>query len=391
MATYPKDFLPRTAPLKVMKLQPFEMERWQSTWENQVEYNLSESGVQPLKLSDVLGSNNYELFNQSLGYSQTNGTQELRTSIATLYPKAAPKDVLVTNGSSEANFVALWSFIGRRAEIAVMMPNYMQIWGLAKTFQAKVRPFWLTEKHDQWLLDLRALEKMVRRRTALIAVCNPNNPTGAVLNEETVEGICKIAKKAGAWILSDEVYHGAELDGNQSPTFWEKYEKVIVTNGLSKAYGLPGLRIGWAIAGKELTTKLWSYHDYTTIGPGALSDFIARKALQPELRAKILSRTRQILNANLSVLNSWVNENRELLSFIPPRAGAIALLKYALRIESKRLAEMLLKKKSTLIVPGKHFGMDRRIRIGYGIEQQHLKEGLHRIGDLLSDLRAPKN
>lgn len=373
-----------------MKLQPFEMERWQSTWENQVEYNLSESGVQPLKLSDVLGNETSELYNQSLGYPQTNGTEELRTSIANLYTKATPNDVLVTNGSSEANFVALWSFIGRGTEIAVMMPNYMQVWGLAKTLQAKVKPFWLSEKHDEWLLDLSALRKIVTKNTALIAVCNPNNPTGSVLNEEAVEGICNIAKKAGAWILSDEVYTGAELDGNTSPTFWGRYEKVIVTNGLSKAYGLPGLRIGWALAGKGLASRLWSYHDYTTIGPGALSDFIARRALQPESRANILGRTRQILTANLSLLKGWVNE-QEFLSFIPPRAGGVALLKYSLGIGSVRLAEELRKRKSTLIVPGEHFGMHHRFRIGYGIEQQHLKEGLHRIGGLLSDLRATKS
>ncbi len=367
------------------------MERWQSTWENQVEYNLSESGIQPLKLSEVLDGDTFGLLNQSLGYPQTNGTEELRKAIATMYPKATADDLLVTNGSSEGNFVTLWSFLKRGAEVAVMLPNYMQIWGLAKTMQAKVRPFWLKEGPDQWSLDLPALEKVVNKRTVLIAICNPNNPTGAVMDEEAVDGVCKIATKAGAWILSDEVYHGAELDGKETPTFWGRYGKVIVTNGLSKAYGLPGLRIGWAVAGKEFATKLWSYHDYTTIGPSALSDYIARKVLQPEERAKILGRTREILRSNLSVLRDWVDEHREYLSFVPPKAGAIAFLKYSLKVNSTQLADRLLREKSTLIVPGDHFGIDHYLRIGYGSERERLVAGLERVGDMLSALHnTPK-
>jgi aspartate/methionine/tyrosine aminotransferase len=369
-----------------MKLQPFEMERWQSTWENQVEYNLSESGVQPLKVDDLLEGDASTLLNQSLGYSQTNGTEELRKTIAATYHKATADEVLVTNGSSEANFVTLWSFLKRGAEIAVMSPNYMQIWGLAKTMQATAKPFWLKEGRGEWSMDLRALRKAVTKRTLVIAVCNPNNPTGGVLDEEMVDGICEIARKVGAWILSDEVYHGAEIEGNETPTFWGRYDRVVVTNGLSKAYGLPGLRIGWAVAGREMVNKLWSYHDYTTIGPSAMSDYIARKALQPETRAKILGRTREILRSNLPLLKHWVNKHHEYLSFLQPKAGAIAYMRYSLKINSTRLAERLLREKSTLVVPGDHFGMDHYLRIGYGYEQERLVAGLERVGDMLSTL-----
>ena len=362
------------------------MERWQSTWENQVEYNLSESGVHPLKLGELLGGETSDMLKQPLGYSQTNGTEELRKAIAATYSKASADDLLVTNGSSEAIFVTLWSFLKRGAEVVVMLPNYMQVWGLAKTMQAKVKPFWLREEAGQWSINIRALRKIVKKRTKLIAICNPNNPTGAVLDEEAVEGICEVAKQAGAWILSDEVYHGAELSGLETPTFWRKYGKVVVTNGLSKAYGLPGLRVGWALTGQDLATKLWSYHDYTTIGPSTLSDYIARKALQPETRAKILRRTREILRSNLPLLASWVDKHHDYLSFIPPKAGAIAYMKYFLKINSTRLAERLLREKSTLVVPGDQFGMDHYLRIGYGCERERLLSGLERVGDMLSTL-----
>ena len=355
-----------------------------------MEYNLSESGIHPLKVNELLGDIDVEFLNQSLGYGQTNGTEELRKTVAAIYPRADAENVLVTNGSSEANFVTMWSFLGRGAEVVVMLPNYMQIWGLAKTFQARVKPFRLRELDGEWKPDIRALRRAVGRQTKLIAVCNPNNPTGAVIREETIDEVCDIAGKVGAWILSDEVYQGAELDGRMTPTFWGRYKKVIVVNGLSKAYGLPGLRIGWIVTVRDLANKLWAYHDYTTICPTALGDYLARKALQPEMRAKILARTRQILQANLPIVEDWVDSNRDDFSFLPPKAGAIAYLKYRFKMNSSKFVERLLKEKSTLIVPGDDFGMDGYLRIGYGSPREYLTVGLSRMSEMVGQIKKER-
>jgi len=373
-----------------MKLHVFELERWQSTWENRVRYNLSESGVHPLRVSELLRGEDVEFLGHSLGYSQTNGTEELRKTIAAIYPRADLENVLVTNGSSEANFVAMWSLLEKGVEVVVMLPNYMQIWGLAKTFQAKVKSFRLREMHGEWKPDIPALRRAVGKRTKLIAVCNPNNPTGAVMREEAVDEVCEIAEKADAWILSDEVYQGAELDGVAAPTFWGRYRKAIVVNGLSKAYGLPGLRIGWIVTTRELAEKLWAYHDYSTIAPTTLGDYLARKALEPEMRVKILARTREILQANLPIVEDWVEKHQADFSFIPPRAGAIAYLKYKLKVNSSRFADRLLREKSTLIVPGDQFGMDGYLRIGYGSPRECLTAGLNRIGEMVEQVKKER-
>jgi len=370
----------------LLRLYPFEMERWQSTWENRVEYNLSESGVQPIQVDELVNDADL-LMRQKLGYTQTNGTDELRTLIASMYPEANKDDILVTNGGSEANFVALFSFLDRGIEIAVMLPNYMQAWGLAKTFRANVRPMWMRVKDGEWILDSANLRKAVNRRTKLIAVCNPNNPTGAVLYEDDLDRIRREAEKAGAWILSDEVYRGTELDGRETPTLLGRYGKTIVTSGLSKAYGLPGLRIGW-IAAKRQAAKLWAYRDYTTIGPGALSDYLARRVLQPQTRQRILDRTRNILRSNLPSVTRWVEQNGGIISFVKPRATAIVYLKYSLDIGSTKLAQQLLAEKKTLIVPGSHFQMGRYLRIGYGGARDQLDIGLARVGELLQTLKA---
>jgi aspartate/methionine/tyrosine aminotransferase len=370
-----------------MKLQPFELERWQSIWENKVEYNLAESGVHPLRLSEVLDGDASGIMDQMLGYTQTNGTEELRRAIASTYSAAGPENVLVTNGSSEATFVTMWHFLERGAEVAIMLPNYMQAWGLAKTMQATVRGFSLKEYDEGWDLNLRSLKRIANGKPKLIAICNPNNPTGTRLSNGTIDEICEIARRAGAWILSDEIYHGAELDGEETSTFWGRYEKVIVTGGLSKAYGLPGLRVGWAVTKPDLAAKLWAYHDYTTICPTALSDLIARKVLRPEKRKMILSRTRRILQENLPILLDWVRRQHGRFSLTGPEAGAVAFAKYSIKINSTELAERLVREKSTLIVPGDQFGLDGYIRIGYGSHQNYLKEGLNRLGELVSSMR----
>lgn len=370
-----------------MKIEHFKMERMQSTWENEVEYNLSESGVHPLTLREFLsGDEVREIQDIPLGYSQSNGTPELREQIARLYPGATLDHVLVTNGSSEANYLLMWRLIEPGDEVIFMMPNYMQMWGLVRGFGAALKPLWLRENLG-WAPDLDELRKLVTPKTKLIIVTNPNNPTGAVLSGEAMSVIVEVAALAGAWIVADEIYQGAERIGETTPSFWGRYDRTLIVNGLSKAYGLPGVRIGWIVAPKEFITKTWPYHDYTTISPGVLSDRIARIALSPANREKILKRTRTIIQKNYSQLESWLNKRAGLLSCVPPRAGAIAFTRYALKANSTDLVTRLIKEKSTLIVPGDHFEMDLYLRFGFGSEPEYLAKGLSRVGELFDELK----
>ena len=370
-----------------MKIEHFKMERMQSTWENVVEYNLSESGVHPLTLPEFLsGRELEEIRSLSLGYSQSNGTPELREQIARLYAGAGADCILVTNGSSEANFLLMWSLVEPGDEVVFMMPNYMQMGGLVRNFGATLKPLWLKESLG-WAPDLNELETLVTPKTRLIIVTNPNNPTGAVLSREAMSAIIDRASRVGAWIVADEVYQGAERTGETTPSFWGKYDRAVIVNGLSKAYGLPGLRIGWIVAPSEFIMKTWPYHDYTTISPSALSDRIARIALSPGIREKIIDRTRSIIRENYVRLESWLKKQPELFSFIPPRAGAIAYVRYLLEINSTDLVTRLIHEKSTLIVPGDHFEMDRYLRFGFGSEPAYLETGLGRVEELMAEIK----
>lgn len=375
-----------------MKLETFAMERMQSTYENQVEFNLSESGVHPLTLGELVDDDRARqaLLAEGIRYTQSNGTIDLRNTIAAMYPGATADHVQVTNGGSEANYVTTWHLVEPGDEVVLMVPNYMQTWGLARGFGAHVKEWRLVfdAARRRWRVDCDALDRLVTSKTKLIIICNPNNPTGARIEADDLDRIAKTADRSGAWILSDEIYRGAERDGRETATMWGRSPRTIVTSGLSKAYGLPGLRIGWIVAPPALVATLWSYHDYTTISPGALSDLLARRALEPERRARILARTRSILTTNYPVIERWLDAHGALFSYAPPDAGAIVYVRYSHPVSSTELVNRLREQKSVLIVPGDHFGMDGYLRIGYGDETTYLKTGLDRLQALLAEMHA---
>jgi aspartate/methionine/tyrosine aminotransferase len=375
-----------------MKLERFEMERMQSTFENLVEFNLSESGVRPLTprelIEDAQGLEG--LLDQPLVYTQSNGTIELRRAIASIYPGATVDHIEVTNGGSEANFITTFNLIEPGDDVVMLVPNYMQTWGLSRAFGGTIREWRLVEDREagRWRVDLDALEALVTARTKMIVICNPNNPTGARLAAAELDQIARVADKHGAWILSDEVYRGAEIDGQETPSMWGRSERAIVTSGLSKAYGLPGLRIGWIAAPAPLVASLWSYHDYVTIAPGALSDRLARVALAPERRARLFERTRGILRRNLPLIEAWLRDAGGF-HWITPEAGAIVYVRYDHNINSTELVNRLRVEKSVLVVPGDHFGMDGYLRLGFGEPPEYNRAGLDRLRQLLSSLPTP--
>jgi len=372
-----------------MRLEQFAMERMQSTWENLVDFNLSESGVHPLTARELLQDTDLEVvLDQPLVYTQSNGTVELRTLIAAMYPGATANHIQVTNGGSEANYISVWRLVEPGDEVVMLVPNYMQTWGLVRAFGGTVREFRLIEDTaaKRWRPDLDELARIVSDRTRLIIICTPNNPTGARLTSDELDAIARIADRHGAWVLSDEVYRGAELEQDDTPSMWGRSERVIVTSGLSKAYGLPGLRIGWIAATPAFVAATWSYHDYTTIAPGALSDRLACAALAPARRTELLNRTRTIIRANLPVIEHWLGEHAPAFTWIRPEAGAIVYVRYHYPINSTELATRARNEKSVLLVPGDHFGMDGFLRLGFGERPDYLKQGLERVHTLLTAL-----
>jgi aspartate/methionine/tyrosine aminotransferase len=321
-----------------------------------------------------------------LGYADTRGSTGLREAIASLYPGATSEHVLVTNGSAEANFCACWRFVEPGDRVTVVLPTYMQTWGLARSFGARVTPLWLREERG-WQPDPAEIDAAIAPDTRLVIVTNPNNPTGAVLSGAAADGIVRRSSEVGAWLLADEVYRGAERMGEITPSLWGRGERVLVTNSLSKAYGLPGLRIGWCVAPPPLAAELWARKDYTTIGPGAVSDALATRLLQAEIRGRIMERTRGILAGNWAVVERWLRTRGSDFTYRAPDAGAICYARYRFGMASGELAEQLRRDYDVLVVPGDQFAMGNYLRIGFGLPTPDLVAALERIGAALDALR----
>jgi aspartate/methionine/tyrosine aminotransferase len=370
-----------------MKIDLFEMERMQSLYWHLVDYDLSESGVMPLTIRDLMGPDaDAEAFMQgTLGYPLSEGSFEARVNIASWYPGAATENVSLTNGGSEANHLTLWSLLEPGDRLAFMIPNYMQGWGLGRHYGKAVDTFKLKLRDGRWRLDLDGLERAVTPKTKAVMVCNPNNPTGHVLTDHEMSAVTAAADRVGAWIVSDEIYRGAEVDTDvTSPTFWARYDKVVVTSGLSKAFGMPGLRVGWTLGPQELIHRTWERHDYTTLTPGIVSDRLCAFAMLPEVRENIFARTRGIIRANLPDLETWIHAHDGVFTYARPVAGAIAYVKYRLPIGSTELVDRVREERSVLLVPGDMFGIGKGIRYGFGFDIEHTMKGLARAEDLLT-------
>ncbi|MGO1117240.1 aminotransferase class I/II-fold pyridoxal phosphate-dependent enzyme [Rhodovibrionaceae bacterium A322] len=379
-------FVPRNS---ASPFQPFELEQFMSENEQDVEYVFAESGVHPMTLDELLPSaeQQQDLMGTLINYPEVNGTKELRRTIGALYGEDNIDKVLVTVGASEANFTLAQTLLEPGDEVAMLRPTYLQFWGNAKNLGAEVREFYLVEDKG-WALDLESLEKAVTPATKVIALVNPNNPTGYILTEAEMDAIIAAAARVGAWIVADEVYAGAErLTDTETPSFYGRYDKVLAIGSMSKAYGLPGLRLGWAVGPQDIITQAWRHHEYVTISSTMLSNRLALEALSAETRPRILARTRGLIREGWPLLEALIEEHSDLLSVVPPQASAMSFLRYNLKMGSVELAKRLKEEKSILAIPGAYFAQEHHLRFSFALHHDVLREGLTRLADLLVEVR----
>ena len=367
-----------------MKFPSFELERIQSLYENSVFVNLTESGIEPLSLKELMNDEELtELINLPLGYGYTKGNPLLRQRIANLYRNYSEDNILVTSGSAEAIFLSALLTVSKRDRVAMMTPNYLSFNGIAEALGAEIDYIPL-QKEEKWKWDLDLLEKSISKKTKVISICNPNNPTGSILNKDERNKIVDLAHSVNAYIHSDEVYIGSELRKEDTISFQDIYDKTIITSGLSKSYSNPGIRIGWIAAKEELVEKSWALKDYTTIASSNLSQQIAMKVLEPETILKLRKRNKKILNSNLSTFSKWVLPYSNHLSFVDPEAGGFVFVEYDMKINSTELIHDLRTNEGVFIVPGDSFGIDNFFRIGLGSKPKDFKEGLRLLSKGLS-------
>jgi aspartate/methionine/tyrosine aminotransferase len=223
----------------------------------------------------------------------------------------------------------------------------------------------------------------------LVAIVNPNNPTGTILTMAEMQAIVAACARVGAWLHVDEVYHGTEHAGvADTPTFWGMYDRLICTNSLSKAYGLSGLRIGWAVTTPAMADELWRRHEYAVIAAAAPSMTLAEIALQPAKRLQLLTRQRQISRDGLVVMHNWLSTQQGRFFLHTPQATSIAFVGYTGAMPSYDLAEAIRQQASVLVAPGSTLGVEGYLRITVGYEPAKIEAALTRIGGVMQTLSA---
>jgi aspartate/methionine/tyrosine aminotransferase len=222
---------------------------------------------------------------------------------------------------------------------------------------------------------------MVRPDTGLIAINNPNNPTGALMDRDLLEQIVDIARSVGAWLLCDEVYRGTDQHGDGvTAAVADLYEKGISTAGMSKAFSLAGLRMGWIVGPEDLLHQVMIHRDYNTISVGQVDELFAAMAL--ENSDKILARAHRITRQNLQLVSDWI-EGEPLISWVKPKSGTTALLKYDLPISSREFCVALLEEEGVMLTPGSAMDMEGWLRLGYTNPTDDLRAGLIKLSAFL--------
>ena len=378
-----------------MKLETFALERWMTAWETKTPYDIAESGIFPLTARELLAFEPPEereatlsrLLDLRLGYSEAPGTADLRSAIAATYRDTGPEEILVTTGAIEANFLLFNVLLEPGDHVVAVYPAYQQLYSVPRALGCEVS-LWKLREENGFRFDLEELEKLVTPRTKLIVVNTPHNPTGAMLTRRDLESIDALAASTGARILSDEAYRWLEIPGGDplAPPMRDFAASAVSVGTLSKPFGLPGLRIGWIAGPADLVARCWAMRDYVSLSPGKLNDALAVLAVKH--RERIAARTREIVSANLAAAREWFARHAGIVSWTPPRAGLLALMKYTLDIPSRELADRLAGKYGVMLAPGSAFGIEHHLRIGIGQEPSTFAEGLKRTAACFEDLRS---
>jgi aspartate/methionine/tyrosine aminotransferase len=374
-----------------MKIEPFGVEIWMNEFENHCEYNLAETCVASLTVEQLLemsGKNSDvldDLMPMKLTYGAIEGSDRLRDAICTLYERQNRHNIVVTHGAIGANALVHETLVEPGDHVISVRPTYQQHYSLPESYGAAVDILHLRPENE-FLPDLSEFAAMVRPDTKLIAINNPNNPTGSLMDAGYLAQFIEIARRSQAWVLCDEVYRGTGQEGNGfGPAIADLYERGISVAGMSKTFSLAGLRLGWIAAPPEVIAAVSIRRDYSTISVGMLDDYFAALAL--ESKDRILERSHRITRGNLQLLDAWV-ANEPSISYVKPRAGTAALLKYDFDIPSREFCVRLLEETGVMFTPGSVLHMEGWLRIGYANDPEILKAGLERVSTFLAQLKG---
>lgn len=372
-----------------MKIEVFGVEQWMNEWETKCAYNVAETCVESITVKELLQmagvtseQMTQDLMSKKLTYGWIEGSAKVRELIAGLYQKQSAANVVTTHGCIGANMLIHETLVEPGDHVISVIPTYQQHYSIPESFGANIETLRLKPENG-FLPDLNELRAMVKPDTKLICINNPNNPTGALMDEAMLREICDIARSVDAWLLCDEVYRGLTQSEEYSPSVADLYEKGISTGSMSKVFSLAGLRFGWIAAPKELIAAVLYHRDYNTISVGMLDEYFAELALGA--KDKILERNRAIIRENLQILDDWVKTTPRV-SYVKPKAGTTAFVHIDTKLTSHEFCERLVKEKGVMFTPGSALHTEGFVRIGYANNKEVLKKGLELTSEFLKEV-----
>jgi aspartate/methionine/tyrosine aminotransferase len=368
-----------------MPIKPFRLERYFAQYEFKVKYLLSASDCESLPMSELLqmaAPESLDLWRRlKLGYTESQGHLLLRAEIARLYQHVSPENVIVA-APEEAIFIAMQTLLTPGDHVIVLSPAYQSLYEIARSIGCRVTLWKLEAGADGWQLDLGQLERSITDRTRMIVINFPHNPTGYLLSNQEMDAVVELARKNDLYLFSDEMYRLLEYDPEtQLPPICDLYEKGISLSGLSKAFALPGLRIGWLATQESSLIERWiAFKDYTTICSSAPSEILAIIALQN--KDQILQRSLAIVRENINIAGQFFAEHEDQFSWFSPMAGSVAFPQWKGDGSVEQFCHEVLDQQGVMIVPGSLFEYPgNHFRVGLGRKNFH--EALEHVNEYL--------
>lgn len=362
-----------------MEVVPAHLEHWMRDYYFNTEIDIGSSGVENFSVGQLR-----QLFNITpddldrivLRDSMTLGSPELRSAIGNRLCNGNAERVMATNGSSEANYLVMHSLLEPGDEVVVLDPCYQQLYSIAETIGCKLK-HWRLRFEDSYRPDLSEARRLIGPQTRMIVVNFPHNPTGASLTPAEQDELIGLAAGAGAYLVWDAAFAELTYDNPELPDPGERYDRSITMGTLSKAYGLPGLRVGWCLAAPDVLDRLVQLRDYTTLALSPLVEHVAARAIE---NGDLLLKPRLAqARHNLELLSSWVDRHREFASMVRPQGGVCAFVRLHEIADVEDFCRRFAGEYSVLLVPGTSFGQPNHVRLGFGCSTAELTEGLSRL------------
>ena len=372
-------------------MRDFALEVYFSKWEFTAKYHMTASDIESMTIGELFsmsdGCTLDSFGDQWLGYTETFGNHDLRSVIATTYDTATASDILCFAGAEEGVYVAMRVLLSPEDHAIVIVPNYQA---------AETIPLDICEvtgvpldPENNWTLDIDLVKGAIKSNTKLISINFPNNPTGTVLDKSSFDELISLCRHHGMYCFSDEVYRLVERDpALRLPQVGDIYERGLSLNVMSKAYGLPGLRIGWIMTkDHETISRMERYKHFLSICNSAPSEYLAITALQ--VRDQILARNRNIVHSNAAKLDTFFNEFPEYFEWVRPDGGCVGFPRYKGAEGADQFCVQLVEETGVLLLPPFVYHSELletpgdRFRIGFG--RKNLESGLEVLRDHLTN------